>query len=148
MNSSSLNDIEKLVRERREFIPGGVFTMTSIIVSQAKGAEGAFSFMSRYIPYIDIFQTDGKGQLPGLPQGFNRGGEEIAQLIHDVKAGEVDGDIGTNLPFDPEAHLSHHSHIVVLAGDYQVNQLQVAPLRLKVLMVRRKGPSSPSVISW
>ncbi len=34
-----LTDAEKLIRDRREFIPRGVFTMTSLIISEAKGAR-------------------------------------------------------------------------------------------------------------
>ncbi len=39
MNPSSLNDMEKLVRKRREFVPRGVFNMTPLIISEAKGAR-------------------------------------------------------------------------------------------------------------
>lgn len=34
-----LSDAEKLLRNRREFIPRGVFNMTSLIISEAKGAR-------------------------------------------------------------------------------------------------------------
>ncbi len=39
MGSSSLNDMEKLIRQRREFIPRGIFNMTPLIISEAKGAR-------------------------------------------------------------------------------------------------------------
>ena len=39
MNSPSLDDTEKLARDRREFIPRGIFNMTPLIISEAKGAR-------------------------------------------------------------------------------------------------------------
>jgi len=39
MNLPSLDDTEKLARDRREFIPRGVFNMTPLIISEAKGAR-------------------------------------------------------------------------------------------------------------
>ena len=39
MDSSSSKDMEKLVQQRSEFIPRGVFNMTPIIVSEARGAR-------------------------------------------------------------------------------------------------------------
>ena len=39
MNSPSSDDTEKLARDRREFIPRGIFNMTPLIISEAKGAR-------------------------------------------------------------------------------------------------------------
>jgi 4-aminobutyrate aminotransferase/(S)-3-amino-2-methylpropionate transaminase len=39
MNLPSSDDTEKLARDRREFIPRGVFNMTPLIISEAKGAR-------------------------------------------------------------------------------------------------------------
>ena len=51
MNPSSLNDMEKLVRKRREFVPRGVFNMTPLIISEAKGARVKDIIGRQYIDF-------------------------------------------------------------------------------------------------
>ena len=52
MNPSSLNDMEKLVRKRREFVPRGVFNMTPLIISEAKGARVKDITGRQYIDFV------------------------------------------------------------------------------------------------
>ena len=66
MNLPSLDDTEKLARDRREFIPRGVFNMTPLIISEAKGARVKDITGKQYIDFAGGVGVLNVGHCPDL----------------------------------------------------------------------------------
>src|SRR5208337_3505751 len=64
---------------------------------------------------------------PRLLEGIHRRGGQVAQLIEGIKTAKMEGNIRSDLMLDPETHLFHHLHGIVLGGDDEVDELNVNP---------------------
>ena len=96
--------------------------------------------MVRDVSDIGITQPPPQRRLPRPLQRRHRRGRQVPELVVRVEAGEVDGDVGSDLSQDPVDQAAEHLLGVVQRRDDEVDDLQMGAALGDLLDAPEDGP--------
>src|ERR1035437_1273481 len=90
-------------------------------------ASGILTPLPRHVPLIDMAQAGIEADLPGAPQGRERGTGLIGQPVRWIKLADMPGGIDTHLLSNKPGKLLELPVRIIVAGDDESGQFQPYP---------------------